>query len=42
MLWLLIYIYYDRNNNRIDEVDKWNKFAKNNNLKIITIGVDNE
>ena len=22
------YIYYDRNNNRIDEVDKWNKFAK--------------
>lgn len=34
------YIYYDRNNNRIDEVDKWNKFAKNNNLKIITIGSD--
>lgn len=34
------YIYYDRNNNRIDEVEKWNKFANDNNLEIITIGSD--
>lgn len=34
------YIYYDRNNNRIDEVEKWNKFANDNNLAIITIGSD--
>lgn len=34
------YIYYDRNNNKIDEVEKWNKFANDNNLEIITIGSD--
>ena len=33
------YIYIDRNNNKIDEVAKWNKFAKDNNL-IQTIGSD--
>ena len=33
------YIYIDRNNNKIDEVEKWNTFANNNNLKV-TIGSD--
>ncbi|HCC07597.1 MAG TPA: hypothetical protein DEP72_05500 [Clostridiales bacterium] len=33
------YIYIDRNNNKIDEIEKWNTFAKDNNL-IITIGSD--
>jgi len=34
-----IYIYIDRNNNKINEITKWNNFAKDNNL-IITIGSD--
>lgn len=33
------YIYIDRNNNKINEINKWNKFAKENNL-ITTIGSD--
>ena len=33
------YIYIDRNNNRINEVSKWNAFAKENNL-MVTIGSD--
>lgn len=33
------YIYVDRNDNKIDEVEKWNKFAKDNNL-MTTIGSD--
>lgn len=33
------YIYIDRNNNKINEIDKWNKIAKDNNL-ITTIGSD--
>jgi len=33
------YIYIDRNNNKINEIDKWNKFAKDNHL-ITTIGSD--
>jgi len=33
------YIYIDRNNNKINEIDRWNKFASNNNL-ITTIGSD--
>lgn len=33
------YIYIDRNNNKINEVDKWNKFAEDNNLRT-TIGSD--
>ena len=33
------YLYVDRNNNRFDECEKWNKFAKKNNL-IVTIGSD--
>lgn len=33
------YLYVDRNDNKIDEVEKWNKFAKDNNL-FTTIGSD--
>lgn len=33
------YIYIDRYNNKIDEIDIWNSFAKENNL-LITIGSD--
>ena len=33
------YIYIDRNNNRINEVRKWNTFAKGNKL-MVTIGSD--
>lgn len=33
------YIYIDRFNNKINEIDKWNKFAKQNNL-LTTIGSD--
>lgn len=33
------YIYIDRNNNKINEVDKWNKFAQDNNL-MVSIGSD--
>lgn len=33
------YIYIDRENNKIDEINKWNNFAKENNL-ITTIGSD--
>lgn len=34
-----IYLYVDRYNNRIDEVNKWKEFAKSNN-KFVTIGSD--
>ena len=33
------YLYVDRNNNKIDEIEKWNKFAKENNL-FTTVGSD--
>lgn len=33
------YLYVDRNNNKINEIDKWNEFAKENNL-FVTIGSD--
>lgn len=33
------YIYFDRNNNKINEIEKWNAFAKDNNL-FVTIGSD--
>ena len=33
------YIYIDRNNNKINETDKWNRIAKDNNL-LTTIGSD--
>lgn len=33
------YLYVDRYDNKIDEVEKWNKFAKENNL-FVTIGSD--
>ncbi len=33
------YIYVDRNGNKINESEKWNKFAKQHNL-IVTIGSD--
>lgn len=33
------YIYIDRYDNKIDECDKWNRFALSNNLKV-TIGSD--
>ena len=33
------YIYIDKNNNKINEVDFWNEFAKEHNLKM-TIGSD--
>lgn len=33
------YIYVDRNNNKINDIDKWNKLAKDNNL-IVTVGSD--
>ena len=33
------YLYVDRYNNRIDEVDKWREFAKKNN-KFTTVGSD--
>ena len=33
------YLYVDRNNNLINETDKWNKFAKENNL-FVTVGTD--
>lgn len=33
------YIYIDCNNNKINEIDKWNEIAKNNNL-ITTLGSD--
>ena len=33
------YLYVDRNNNRIDEIEKWNNFAKEHNL-FVTIGSD--
>jgi len=33
------YIYIDRKNNKINEINKWNEFAKNNNL-ITTVGSD--
>jgi len=34
-----IYIYYDRYNNMINEIEKWKTFASNNNL-FVTIGSD--
>lgn len=34
-----IYIYFDRNNNKINEIAKWKLFAKNNNL-FVTMGSD--
>ena len=33
------YLYIDRNNNKINEVEIWNKFALENNL-FVTIGSD--
>ena len=33
------YLYIDRNNNKINEIEKWNKFAKKNNL-FVTVGSD--
>lgn len=33
------YIYVDRYDNKIDECDKWNRFALSNNLKV-TVGSD--
>lgn len=33
------YLYVDRNDNRINELDKWREFAKKNN-KFVTIGSD--
>ena len=33
------YLYVDRYNNRVDEVDKWREFAKKNN-KFTTVGSD--
>lgn len=33
------YLYVDRNNNIFDETEKWNKFAKENNL-FVTVGSD--
>ena len=33
------YLYVDRNDNRVDEVEKWREFAKKNN-KFVTIGSD--
>ena len=33
------YHYVDRNDNRVDEVEKWKEFAKKNN-KFVTIGSD--
>ena len=33
------YLYTDRNNNNFDETEKWNKFAKANNL-FVTVGSD--
>lgn len=33
------YLYVDRNDNKINETEKWNKFAKENNL-FVTIGSD--
>lgn len=33
------YVYVDKNNNKINEIDFWNQFAKENNLKV-TIGSD--
>ena len=33
------YIYIDKNNQEINEIDYWNKFAQENNL-ISTIGSD--
>ena len=33
------YLYVDRNNNKINEVEKWNNFAKENNL-FVTAGSD--
>lgn len=33
------YLYVDRNNNRIDEIEKWNKFSKKHNL-FVTVGSD--
>lgn len=33
------YLYVDRNNNKINEMKKWNKFAKENNL-FVTVGSD--
>lgn len=33
------YLYVDRNNKKIDEMQKWNQFAKENNL-FVTVGSD--
>ena len=33
------YLYVDRNNKKIDEIEKWNEFAKENNL-FVTVGTD--
>ena len=33
------YLYVDRNNNKIDEINKWKAFAKKNN-KFVTVGSD--
>lgn len=33
------YLYVDRNDNKINEIEKWNKFAKENNL-FVTVGSD--
>ena len=33
------YVYVDKDNNKINETDFWNQFAKENNLKV-TIGSD--
>ena len=33
------YLYVDRNDNKINEIEKWNEFAKDNNL-FVTVGSD--
>ena len=33
------YLYVDRNDNKFDETEKWNKFAEENNL-FVTAGTD--
>lgn len=33
------YLYVSRNNNQINEIEKWNKFARENEL-FVTIGSD--
>ena len=33
------YLYIDSNNSKFNEIEKWNKFAKENNL-FVTVGSD--